>query len=287
MTTSPPPLAVRGRASRVRWVLYLAGILVSLYLAVCAAAFLLQTKMLFPAPPALDDSVLPRDAERLALTAPDGTRLVGIHLPSQGGDRQAPLLLAFAGNGWNADAAALTLRDLYPQAEIVAFHYRGYPPSGGTPSMKALAADSLQVHDAAVRRFAGRRVVPVGFSIGTGLAAHVAAHRAVAGVILVTPYDSLTDVAAGHMPWLPVRLLFRNGFDAAAEMRALRAPVAIVAAGRDEVIPSARTDALRRAVPRLAFDRTIAGAGHNNIYHRVNFPAAMRQALAAVLVSGA
>jgi pimeloyl-ACP methyl ester carboxylesterase len=264
----------------------LLGILVFLYLAVCAAAFLLQTKMLFPAPPPPDESLLPANAERLALTAADGVRLVGIHLPAHPADPKAPLLLAFGGNGWNAEAAALTLRDVYPEAEIVAFHYRGYPPSQGTPGMKALAADSLLLHDAAERRFPGRRVVPVGFSIGTGLAVHVAAHRAVAGAILVTPYDSLTEVAAGHMPWLPVRLLFRNGFDAAAEARNVRAPVAILAAGRDEVIPSARTETLRRAVPRLAFDRTVAGARHNDIYRRPGFAGAMRQALAALLDSG-
>lgn len=265
---------------------YLLGVLVLLYLAVCAAAFFLQTRMLFPAPPALDERLLPRDAERLALTAPDGTRLVGIHLPARPASPRAPLLLAFGGNGWNADAAALTLRELYPEADVVAFHYRGYPPSAGSPAMAALAADALLVHDEAARRLPGRQVVAVGFSIGTGLAVHVAAHRPIAGLILVTPYDSLAKVAAGHLRWLPVRLLFRNGFDAAAEMRSVRAPAAILAAGRDEVIAAARTQGLRRAVPRLAFDRTIGGAGHNDIYRRPEFRAAMREALAAVLRSG-
>jgi alpha-beta hydrolase superfamily lysophospholipase len=257
--------------------------LLVLYLLVCAAAFALQTKMLFPAPPATDESLLPGDAQRLALTATDGVKLVGIHLPSRANHGEAPLLLAFGGNGWNADVAALTLRDVCPQAEIVAFHYRGYPPSRGRPSVAALAADSLLVHDFAVRRFPGRRVVAVGFSIGTGLAVHVGAHRPVAGLILVTPYDDLTKVAAAQMPWLPVRLLFRNGFDAAAEMRGVQAPVAILGAGGDRIIPAERTDSLRRATPRLAFDRTIPRVGHNDIYRQPQFAPAMREALAALL----
>ena len=101
----------------------------------------------------------------------------------------------------------------------------------------------------------------------------------------MTPFDSLAAVAAGHYPWLPVRLLFRHEMDAAAELRGVRAPVAILAGGRDTLIPAARTEALRRAVPNLAFDRTIAAAGHNDIYQRDDFRDAMAQALAAASAS--
>ena len=62
-----------------------------------------------------------------------------------------------------------------------------------------------------------------------------------------------------------------------------RARVAIIAAERDEVVPPKRTEALRRRVPNLAFDRTVAGAGHNDIYSHAEFVPAMRAALAAVM----
>jgi pimeloyl-ACP methyl ester carboxylesterase len=55
-------------------------------------------------------------------------------------------------------------------------------------------------------------------------------------------------------------------------------PVAIIAAERDEIIPAERTDALRKRVPQLAFDRTIGRAGHNDIYARSDFHEAMRAA---------
>ena len=61
--------------------------------------------------------------------------------------------------------------------------------------------------------------------------------------------------------------------------------VALVAAERDEIIPPARIEALRRHVPNLVFDRTIAGAGHNDIYTRDEFQQAMRQALDSILGS--
>ncbi|MEO7277690.1 MAG: hypothetical protein ABIW33_06685, partial [Sphingomicrobium sp.] len=56
-------------------------------------------------------------------------------------------------------------------------------------------------------------------------------------------------------------------------------PVAIVAAEHDEIVPTARTDALRPRVRNLVFDRTIARSGHNDIYARSSFQDAMREAL--------
>jgi pimeloyl-ACP methyl ester carboxylesterase len=255
-----------------------------LYLLVCAAAYLAQERLLFPAPAAR--AAFPAGAERLALAAPDGVRLAGLRLPATAPDPGAPLILAFGGNGSYADDAAGILHDLFPASDVVAFHYRGYPPSGGRPSTKAIQADSLRAFDAATRRFAGRRIVVVGFSIGSGFAAHVAAHRPVAGLILVTPFDSLTKVAAAHLPYLPVKLLFRNPLEPAAELRALRTPTAILAAADDSLVQRERTDALRRAVPRLVYDRTIAHADHNSIYDRPEFRRALPAAVAAVLVSG-
>jgi uncharacterized protein len=57
----------------------------------------------------------------------------------------------------------------------------------------------------------------------------------------------------------------------------------LIAAERDEIVPTERTDALRGAVHNLVFDSTIPGAGHNDIYVRSDFQDVTRRALAAVL----
>lgn len=193
------------------------------YVSLCGLAFLFQGKALFPVDAARSRQPLPPGAERLRLAAGDGVRLAGVHLAPLRAGTAMPVILAFGGNAWNADAAAEYLRDLYPGADIVAFHYRGYAPSEGKPATAALLTDSLLVHGEVVRRFPGRPVVVVGFSIGSGIAAHVAALRPVAGAILVTPFDSLAAVAA-KAPWLPVRLLWRNRLDPAAELSGSQVP---------------------------------------------------------------
>ena len=162
----------------------------------------------------------------------------------------------------------------------MAFHYRGYAPSSGRPGAAALLGDAPLIHDELVRRFRPLRIVAVGFSIGTGVAARLARERRLGGLILVTPFDSLAAVAAGRYPWLPVRLLFRHEMPAADDLAGNPVPVAIVAAERDSLIVPERTESLRRKLANLVFDRTIRGAGHNDIYQRLEFDAAMREALA-------
>ena len=251
-----------------------------LYLAILLLVFALQTRMLFPVGSVGAAGPLPPGAERLVLDTPGGHRLHGVHIPPAARDSgRSTLILGFGGNAWNAEHAAAYLHDLYPDAAIVAFHYRGYAPSAGEPGAEALIEDSPLIHDFAVARLKPAHIVAVGFSIGSGVAAGLAARRPLDGLILVTPFDSLAEVAAGHYPWLPVRWLFRHRLDAAGALRGTSVPTAIVAAERDTLIPARRTDALRRAVPNLVFDRTIAGATHNDIYDRPAFRQAMREAL--------
>jgi uncharacterized protein len=257
-----------------------------LYAAICVAAYFLQASLLFPVSQVGGAGPLPAGAERLQLAAASGERLAGVHIPPAAGRRAGkgapPLILGFGGNAWNADAMAAYLYDLYPDADVVAFHYRGYPPSQGSPGAAALKEDALVIYDWSVRRFPGRPRIAVGFSIGSGVAAFLAAQRALEGAILVTPFDSLAAVAAGQFPWLPVRLLFRHEFAAAQDLRGSRTRIAILAGGGDTLIPAARTDALRHAI-RPVYDRMIAGAGHNDIYQRSEFRAAMHEALAVLL----
>jgi pimeloyl-ACP methyl ester carboxylesterase len=80
-------------------------------------------------------------------------------------------------------------------------------------------------------------------------------------------------------PWLPIGPFFNHQIDAVGPLSRAQVPVAIIAAERDEIVPPERTQALRKEVANLVFDRTIAGAGHNDIYARSDFHEAMHDAL--------
>ena len=249
--------------------------------------FQFQTQIMFPTHAVAPPGPMPKGATRVSLREPGGDELHGVHIsPASASRGERTLILGFAGNAWNSEDAAAYLHDLYPEADVVAFHYRGYRPSTGTPSAEALLADAPLVHDFAVSRVRPDRTIAVGFSIGTGVAAGLAAKRPVDGLVLVTPFDSMKAVAQGLYPFLPVGALFRHDMDVAGALKGSEVPVAIVAAERDEIIAPRRTEALRPSVGNLVFDRTIRGAGHNDIYQRPEFRAAMHDALSALSNSG-
>ena len=244
--------------------------------------FEFQSQLIFPTHAVPRAGPWPAGAERLTLTTPDGHELAGIHIAADTPSKRPTLILGFGGNAWNGQDVAEYLHEVFPDEEVVAFHYRGYAPSTGTPSAEALIGDAPLIYDLAVERLKPNRIIAVGFSIGSGVAAQLAAARKLDGLILVTPFDSLRAVAQSMYPWLPIGPFFEHEIDAASALERLHVPVAIIAAERDEIVPAARTDALRRRVPELVFNRTIAGAGHNDIYARSDFQEAMREALSAV-----
>jgi hypothetical protein len=237
-----------------------------------------QSQLIFPTHAVPSAGPVPPGAELLSAVAADGTELAGIHIPADGPQGERTLILGFGGNAWNAQDVAEYLHELFPQRDVVAFHYRGYAPSRGSPSADALIADAPLVYDMAIETVRPSRVVAIGFSIGSGVAATLAARRKLDGLILVTPFDSLRAVAQSMYPWLPIGPFFEHEIDAASALDGVKVPVAIIAAERDEIVPEGRTEALRPKVPNLVFDRTIARAGHNDIYARSDFHDAIREA---------
>lgn len=221
---------------------------------------------------------LPSDGKRIEIEAESGERLVGIHFPPSAAKPDKSLVLGFGGNAWNAQDVAEYLHGALPESDVVAFYYRGYSPSSGSPSADALIADAPLMFDSAVELARPKKVVVVGMSIGSGVAATLATARKLDGLILVTPFASLRDVAQAAVPWIPLGPFFGHEIDAAAALGGNDTKVAIIAGARDDIVPAQCTQALRDRVGNLVFDRTIKGAGHNDIYARSDFQDALREA---------
>ena len=224
----------------------------------------------------LDNPITP---ERLSIESDNGDRLAGMLFVPGEGDASNDLLIGFGGNAQDAEILGQDLARIFPKLHIAVFHYRGYGPSTGTPSEHAVLDDASKIYDHLIEALQPGAIYAVGISLGSGVAAHLSKARSLAGMVLVTPYDSIAAVAAQQYPYLPVSLLLNHRFDTIDRMAANDTPVAIIAAEHDQVIKPARTDVLRRHIRRLVFDRTIDGAGHGDIHEMV----AYEQALAAAL----
>ncbi|WP_419913651.1 alpha/beta hydrolase [Hoeflea sp.] len=263
------------------WIVKVIIALATFYTAVIVAAYFLQTHLIFPAG-LVGQGGAPPGSRTVQLATEDGENVVLVRVaPAAGEIAERPVLLGFGGNAWSANTMATVLHQIFPDHEIAALHYRGYGPSSGRPSSKALFADAALAYD----HLAGKSqngVVAVGFSIGASVAVDLAAKRELEGLVLVTPFDSLKELAAAHYPWLPVRPLLRHHMESAETLGKLALPVAIITAENDDVVPAKRSKPLREAAADLRSDIVIGGTGHNDIYYIGEFAEALRKSVAAV-----
>jgi uncharacterized protein len=230
------------------------------YLAVCGFMYFEQDRLLyFPS-----EEVDRPGAHALRLKSGDAIIKVWELHPNAG-----PGLIYFGGQGDDVGADLNDFAVAFPDRALYLVNYRGYGGSTGHPREADLITDADAVYDWVAARH--DHVVAMGRSLGTGIATALASQRPVAGLVLVTPYDSIANVASDRYPWLPVRLLIKDPYDSMARMRQVKAPVLVLIAGHDQSILRPRSAALVAAIPSgSARTEVIAAATHNDIQ---DFPA--------------
>ncbi|MNT65583.1 Alpha/beta hydrolase family protein [compost metagenome] len=84
--------------------------------------------------------------------------------------------------------------------------------------------------------------------------------------MLVTPYNSILELAQRQFPIFPVRWMLHDKFESWRYAPSIAVPILVIAAGHDEVIPRWSTEKLiRQFRPGVARVEVIAGTGHNDI----------------------
>ena len=244
----------------MEWLIVVAVIV----LGIPALAWYAQDSLIFFPQSVASAAHLPTRASPLEVVAADGTHLRGWIV--KGAAAPAPTVIYFGGN---AEEVSWTLADAHWPREwtIVGVNYRGYGISEGAPGETALTADALAIYDAVARRddIDPRRIVVFGRSLGTAIAAHLAAERPVVGAVLVSPYDSMIAIGKTHYPWLPVSLLLRHRFDALADAKRNQMPLLAIVGGSDWIIPNKRSRALFDAWAGPKTWVAVPGADHNDL----------------------
>lgn len=249
-----------------------------LYGAVVGGLYFLQGNLIFRRDIAARGSYpLPPGNERLELRTATGERLVGNLVRATGKSRG--LVLGFSGNAWNADDCTTFMAHRLKDVDIAVFHYRGYTPSEGKPSEAALFEDALQIHDTLVKGLAPTRTYAFGFSLGSGVAAYLAASRPVAGQLLVTPFDSIEAVAASRYKAVPVRYLIKHRFRSTEHLAGRAIPTAVILASDDRIVPRERSERLLAALTDPVMVETVPDSTHGGIYDMEAIDGLLRTAL--------
>ncbi len=238
-------------------------IILSLYVLICALIYFFQDKLLFfPAKLTQSGSDL-KEYEKDEITI--NHKDINLHGWLLNPD-QPNLILYYGGNAeevsWNLDDF-----QAWKDYSVLLLNYRGYGKSDGSPGQKELFSDALYVYDYMLNKSEPRikKTIVFGRSLGSGIALYLASKRPVDGIILVTPYDSIKNLAKKFFPFLPAELLLKHPFDSMKYAENLHVPVLVLAAENDEVIPSESTQALIDKLGKNCKPVLIKNAGHNDI----------------------
>jgi pimeloyl-ACP methyl ester carboxylesterase len=239
--------------SKFLGIIMIAGL--AIYALACLGLFLGQRSFIYYPPP-----VASLPAPVTTSLAVPGAVLKISERPLAG----ARALIYLGGNAEDVSASLPTLARAFPGHALYLMHYRGYAGSTGEPSEQALVDDAVLLFDRVAA--AHPEVAVVGRSLGSGVALQLASRRPVNRLVLVTPFDSIADLAAQQFPVFPVRWLLRDKFESWRYAQQIRTPTLVLAAGRDEVIPAWSTQRLiARFAQGVATTRVIPDAGHNTI----------------------
>ncbi|MBD2839231.1 alpha/beta fold hydrolase [Pseudomonas sp. JM0905a] len=187
-------------------------------------------------------------------------------------------LIYFGGNAEDVSRSLPDFAEAFPDHALYLLHYRGFGDSTGKPTEEAIQHDALALFDKV--HALHRDVAVVGRSLGSGVAIRLASQRPVARLVLVTPYNSVLELAQRQFPIYPVRWMLQDKFESWRYAPAITAPTLLIVAGQDEVIPRWSSEKLfaqfRSGVARR---EVIDDAGHNDIGGRPEYLRLIRDAL--------
>ena len=203
-------------------------------------------------------------------------------------DPRPPLaILIFHGNAGyathRADYATLLRAAASDRAvSVYILEYPGYGARGGSPSQEALLAAA---NEAVSTVPAEVPLILLGESIGTGVATATASAtpERISGLLLLTPFDSLANVAQHHYPLLPVRWIMRDQYPSQEWLQSYRGPIAILLAEDDTIVPAKFGQKLHDTYAGPKKLIIADQADHNDLLHTLP-PSAWQEALQFLLL---
>lgn len=253
----------------------------ALYLALVVLLLIFERNMVFLpqigrhsgdwAPPGLP-------IENVPLTTSDNVTLHAWWIPAPAAEFT---FLMFHGNAANLPNRADIYRFFHAlPANILAVDYRGYGRSEGSPTEAGVYLDARAAYDHLTRQrnIPAQRIIAFGASLGSAVAADLAAERPVAALIMEAPFPSAPAVARRVYPFLPgIGSLMRTRLDTAGKLARVRAPVLILHCTRDPVIAFSFGEATFAAAREPKHFARLDAACHEDACLAV--PAAYRAAL--------
>ncbi len=181
---------------------------------------------------------------------------------------QKPVIVHFHGNGEELVDTSGLARELVSRGFGVLFvEYPGYGISKGQPTNEHAIYDAAEraLRELDDRGFGPDRIVLVGQSLGSGVAAEMAVRSKGARLVLISPYTSIPDMVRRYLPIVPAQLLVRDRFDTFEKASSIRVPTLVVHGATDKLVPVEMGHQVASAIAGAEL-LILDGAGHNDVW---------------------
>lgn len=179
-------------------------------------------------------------------------------------------VIYFGGNSESVAKTANKYKNLLPKQTLYFVNYRGYGGSTGLPKETSLYADAQYIYDTVASRH--KKISVIGRSLGTGVATLLAATRNIHKMVLITPYDSIQNIAKEQYPFFPVTFLLNEKYNSAKRVKSISAKSLIILAELDMLIPlHSSLKLIKKFKPSQLAVETIREANHRNLSHRERY----------------
>jgi len=244
----------------MKFVLTITSVLLICYICASLLLYVYQRTFLYFPSPNVDHSF-----ERFSLSN-EGETLKIIVLNK--GNTKA--LIYFGGNAEAVVGNADEFATHFPDTTTYLVNYRGYGGSSGTPTEAGNFSDALAIYDHIKKDHA--QISVAGRSLGSGVGTYLAANRPIKNAALITPYDSILNIAKANYSIFPVKLLLKDQYDSVSRAEAVTAKILVLAAEHDVVIPMSHTQKLVDAFKDDQVElKVIKNTGHNDISGKAEY----------------
>lgn len=149
--------------------------------------------------------------------------------------------------------------------DFFVFDYRGFGKSKGEiDSEDILYSDTQQAYNILKQGYGEENIVVIGYSIGTALAAYIAANNNPRKLILQAPYFSMTDMMKLNYPIVPTFLL-NYKLETYKFVQNCKMPIVIFHGTNDDVIPYSSSIRLKKYLKKDDKLITLKGQEHKDI----------------------
>ncbi len=116
--------------------------------------------------------------------------------------------------------------------------WRGFSGNAGKPTEKGLYIDGQSALNWILKQgVKEENIILYGESLGTGIATEIAQNKNYAGVILETPFTSMTATAQKFYPYIPVSLLLKDRYENEKKVKNIDIPILIMHGEKDNIVP--------------------------------------------------